>query len=112
MAARRFKSKVDRWIYLLMITVIVVQIIAVGSAALQAAWVWLGENGGPTPIEEVVEPFVILDETRRALPRREYLDTYRRQKRLFEALSRRLRGLEARDPFDARADLLFRSAHT
>jgi hypothetical protein len=36
MAARRFKSKVDRWIYLLMITVIVVQIIAVGSAALQA----------------------------------------------------------------------------
>lgn len=36
MAARRFKSKVDRWIYVLMIFVIVVQIVAVGSAALQA----------------------------------------------------------------------------
>lgn len=36
MAARRFKSKVDRWIYALIIVVIVVQIVAVGSAALQA----------------------------------------------------------------------------
>jgi hypothetical protein len=36
MAARRFKSKIDRWIYVLMIFVIVGQIVAVGSAALQA----------------------------------------------------------------------------
>ena len=36
MAARRFKSKVDRWIYGRMIFVIVIQIVAVGSAALQA----------------------------------------------------------------------------
>jgi xylulokinase len=78
-------------------------------AALQAAWVWLEENGDPTPIEEVVEPFVILSEARRALPRPEHQATYRRQTRLFEALSRRLRGLEAPDPFDTRAELLSQS---
>jgi hypothetical protein len=36
MAARRFKSKVDRWIFLLLVVVIIVQIVAVGSAAVQA----------------------------------------------------------------------------
>ncbi len=36
MAARRFRSKVDRWIFVLLIIVIIVQIVAVGSAALQA----------------------------------------------------------------------------
>lgn len=36
MAARRFKSKVDRWIFVLLVVVIIVQIVAVGSAALQA----------------------------------------------------------------------------
>jgi len=36
MAARRFKSKIDRWIFVLLVIVIVVQIVAVGSAALQA----------------------------------------------------------------------------
>jgi len=36
MAARRFKSKVDRWIFVLLIVVIIMQIVAVGSAALQA----------------------------------------------------------------------------
>lgn len=36
MAARRFKSKIDRWIFILLIVVIIVQIVAVGSAALQA----------------------------------------------------------------------------
>jgi len=36
MAARRFKSKVDRWIFVVLIAVIVVEIVAIGSAALQA----------------------------------------------------------------------------
>ena len=36
MAARRFRSKVDRWIFVLLIIVIIGQVIAVGSAALQA----------------------------------------------------------------------------
>jgi len=36
MAAKRFKSKVDSWIGVLLGVVIVVQILAIGSAALQA----------------------------------------------------------------------------
>jgi purine-cytosine permease-like protein len=36
MAAKRFKSKVDTWILVLMIIAIVFQIVAVGTAALQA----------------------------------------------------------------------------
>jgi hypothetical protein len=36
MAARRFKSKVDRWIQVLLVIIIVGQAFAVGSAAIQA----------------------------------------------------------------------------
>ena len=36
MAARRFKSKIDRWILVLLIGAIVVQVVAVGSVALHA----------------------------------------------------------------------------
>ena len=36
MAAKRFKSKIDRWILVLLVIVIVVQVVAVGGAALQA----------------------------------------------------------------------------
>ena len=36
MAAKRFKSKVDTWILILMIVAIVFQVFAVGTAALQA----------------------------------------------------------------------------
>lgn len=36
MAAKQFKSKIDRWIFVLLIVVIIVQIVAVGSAAIQA----------------------------------------------------------------------------
>lgn len=36
MAAKRFKSKVDRWIQILLIVVIVTEIWAIGTAAMQA----------------------------------------------------------------------------
>ena len=36
MAARRFRSKVDRWIFVLLVVIIIVEIVAIGSAALQA----------------------------------------------------------------------------
>lgn len=71
-------------------------------AALTAAWVWLGENGRARPIEDVVDPFVRLAETRRARPRPEHRDVYRRQRAVFRALSRRVRGLEGADPFAIR----------
>lgn len=36
MAARRYKSKVDSWILILLVVVIIVEIVAIGSIALQA----------------------------------------------------------------------------
>ncbi len=36
MAAKRFKSKVDSWIKLLLVAVMIVQVLAIGSAAFQA----------------------------------------------------------------------------
>ena len=75
-------------------------------AALQAAWVWLGETDSCMPIEDVVEPFIQLDESRRKVPRAEYTEIIQAQKRLFAALVGRLRGLAAPDPFDLRVELL------
>lgn len=36
MAAKRFKSKIDRWIVLLLVVVIATEIVAIGTAAFQA----------------------------------------------------------------------------
>lgn len=74
-------------------------------AALHAAWVWLAEHEERVPIDEVVDPFVHLDESRRTRPRTEVRETVRRQRRLFDAVTGRLRGLEAPDPFEARVAL-------
>jgi xylulokinase len=75
-------------------------------AALHAAWVWLEEAGKGVPIEELVEAFVVLDHRRRMQPRPDRVEAYRTLKRLFEAVSRRLRGLEGGDPFRIRSEML------
>ena len=75
-------------------------------AALHAAWVWRKERAKEISLEEIVDPFVALDETRRRTPDPRYRPVYRQQKRLFEALSRRLRGLPADDPFRLRAEMI------
>ncbi|HWO88379.1 MAG TPA: hypothetical protein VNL98_04435, partial [Gemmatimonadales bacterium] len=67
-------------------------------AAIHAAWVWYKENGEARSLAEVAEPLVELDEGRRVRPRPEYAETYRGLSRLFRALSRRARGLDAEDP--------------
>jgi len=74
-------------------------------AALHAAWVWFKENGKPHPIQDVVAPFVVLDEKRRRKPEKEYNEVYRAMKQLFHALSSRLRGQKGEDPFSLRIDL-------
>jgi xylulokinase len=74
-------------------------------AALHAAWVWLKENGKPHPIQDVVAPFIVLDEKSRRRPLKENVETYRIMKQLFHALSLRLRGQKAEDPFSLRIDL-------
>jgi xylulokinase len=74
-------------------------------AALHAAWVWLNENDQTVDIEEVVEPFVVMNEAMRKKPIEKNVGTYQNQKRLFDALSCRVRGLEGEDPFELRIRL-------
>ncbi|MDZ7374466.1 MAG: FGGY family carbohydrate kinase [candidate division KSB1 bacterium] len=75
-------------------------------AALHAAWVWHKSNGQPMPIREVVQPFLKFDESRRKRPRPEFREVYRKQKALFHAVSARIRGLQAEDPFKLRREIL------
>ena len=75
-------------------------------AALHAAWVWHKESGREIPLEQIVGSFVKLDEGRRRAPESRSRGTYELQKRLFEALSRRVRGLAAEDPFSLRAEMM------
>ncbi len=75
-------------------------------AALHAAWVWLKENGQSRSIQDVVTPFVRLDEKKRKKPETEHIPTYRAMKETFHALSLRLRGLSGDDPFSLRMDIL------
>lgn len=68
-------------------------------AALHAAWVWLKEEGEEIVLGKLAAPFVRLKESLRKKPRPEHREVYRQQKALFHALSQRLQGKEAKDPF-------------
>jgi len=75
-------------------------------AAIHAAWVWGREHGGAASLAEIAEPFVVLNERRRARPRARYAESCRMQQRLYVALSERARGIATRDdPFELRARL-------
>ena len=75
-------------------------------AALHAAWVWREENEGSVSLRDVVQPFISLDEKRRKLPNADSIPVYQKQKALFDALSKRARGLAGEDPFRIRTELL------
>ncbi len=75
-------------------------------AAIHAAWVWANEHRGPTSLAELAEPFVVLDEARRAKPVARDVEACRLLKRLYLALSERVRGIDPEeDPFELRAAL-------
>lgn len=74
-------------------------------AAIHAAWVWFKENGKSYSIEDIVAPFVVLDEKGRKKPVKEHIPVYRVMKQLFHALRLRLRGEKGNDPFCLRIDL-------
>lgn len=79
-------------------------------AALHAAWVWQKENGQEAELKELVQPFLVMDESKRCRPIPENVELYRLQKRAFQALSARVRGLEADDdPFALRMEILKKS---
>jgi len=70
-------------------------------AAIHAAWVWTKEQRGAISLGEVAEPFVVLDAARRKKPVRRNVEIYRMQKRLYLALSGRVRGIGTdEDPFE------------
>jgi sugar (pentulose or hexulose) kinase len=75
-------------------------------AAVHAAWVWLGEDGRNISIGEAVSRFVQMDEKRRKRPAELDKEIYRRQKKLFDSLSRRIRGRAGEDPFQIRAEIM------
>ena len=77
-------------------------------AAIHAAWVWYREAGEHRGLAELAGPFVVLDEARRCRP-----DPLRRWdsmvlRRLYRALSLRVRGLQGEDPFLLRQELVGR----
>jgi xylulokinase len=75
-------------------------------AALHAAWVWHKEFQTEMTLKRIVESFVELDEGRRRTPESRSRAVYQHQRWLFEALSRRVRGLKAEDPFRLRAEMM------
>jgi xylulokinase len=75
-------------------------------AALHAAWVWLKEDGEGITLDDLVAPFVRLNDSFRKKPRPEYRENYRLQKALFHALSQRLQGKNSEDPFVCHSSLM------
>lgn len=75
-------------------------------AAIHAAWVWNKEFGGNYSLKALAGPFIVLDESRRKEPSPGNREAYRIQKRLFQALSDSLRGIEGEDPFSLRNELI------
>jgi sugar (pentulose or hexulose) kinase len=75
-------------------------------AAVHAAWVWAKEQGDAVPLAEVAGSFVAPDVARRKEPIARNVEVYRMQKRLYLALSNRVRGIGTdEDPFELRRAL-------
>lgn len=74
-------------------------------AALHAAWVWKEKQGESESLENLVEPFVIPDETQRKRPEPDHVETYKNMHRLFHAVSSRIRSKSSEDPFTIREEL-------
>jgi len=76
-------------------------------AALHAAWVYLNEQGQDIALQQVVEPFVTLQEYRRKVPIAENVKRYRIVKKLYSTLSKLIRRQKTEtDPFEIRNQLI------
>ncbi len=76
-------------------------------AALHAAWVWFNESGQERKLEELVASFVVLLEDKRCKPIAQNVAVYRQAKKIFSALSRRVRGFATGDdPFYERMQMI------
>jgi xylulokinase len=76
-------------------------------AALHALWVYRMEHGQKISLEEVVQPYIKLDETTRITPNANDVATYQSVIQEFSALSSRLRNYPTEaDPFRLRKTLI------
>jgi xylulokinase len=81
-------------------------------AAIHAAWVWSKEASRAWTLGELCAAFVQPDESRRCRPIARHREIYAVLRRLFRALTDRVRGLPGDDPLALRGDLLRLTAAT
>jgi xylulokinase len=75
-------------------------------AALHALWVYQREQGEKLTLEDVVEPYIVLDESTRIIPNEADVAVYQTLSREFSALSARLRNQQTdANPFRLRRDV-------
>ena len=74
-------------------------------AAIHAAWVCKNENGFSCSLSQLVSPFIIFEEGLRCKPDKKNVEIYQNLFLLYDALVKRIRGLEGPDPFELRKKL-------
>ena len=80
---------------------------AASGAALHAAWIYLKQQGQEISLQQVVEPFVTLQENNRKIPVSENMKRYRILKKLYHTLSKLIRKQTVEyDPFELRNQLI------
>ena len=73
-------------------------------AAIHAAWVWKNENGLSCDLAQLVNPFIIFEEGLRCKPDKKNVKVYQNLFLSYEAVVKRVRGLEGSDPFKLRKE--------
>ena len=73
-------------------------------AAIHAAWVWKNENGLSCDLAQLVNPFIIFEEGLRCKPDKKNVKIYQNLFLSYEAVVKRVRGLEGSDPFKLRKE--------
>jgi len=73
-------------------------------AAIHAAWVWKNENGLSCDLSQLVNPFIIFEEGLRCKPDKKNVKIYQNLFLSYEALVKRVLGLEGSDPFKLRKE--------
>ena len=75
-------------------------------AAIHAAWVWKNENGLSCDLAQLVNPFIIFEEGLRCKPDKKNVKIYQNLFLSYEALVKRVLGLEGSDPFKLRKEFV------
>ena len=74
-------------------------------AAIHAAWVCKNEKGFSCSLSQLVSPFIIFEEGLRCKPDKKNVEIYQNLFLLYDALVKRIRGLEGPNPFELRKKL-------